>query len=118
MSGCSPKAGVARSNRAGATNLKPLSRKESGTTELPSRVLVSAPGLSGGIRFARSIGLGLHTPASVHFGTARAIRASRAEVLTAAYTRNPDRFSRRPEPPKLPTVACRPPDEHTRLQSN
>ena len=64
-------------------------------------------------------GLGLHTPASVHFGTAETIRANRAEVLAAAHTRNPERFSRRPEPPKLPTVAwINPPDEHTRLQNN
>jgi putative transposase len=64
-------------------------------------------------------GLGLHTPASVHFGTAEAIRADRADVLAAAYARNPERFSRRPEPPKLPTVAwINPPDEHTRLQNN
>ena len=64
-------------------------------------------------------GLGLHTPASVHFGTADKIRTGRAEVLAAAYTRNPERFSRTPEPPKLPTVAwINPPDEHTRLQNN
>jgi len=64
-------------------------------------------------------GLGLHTPASVHFGTADQIRAGRDEVLAAAYTRNPERFSHRPEPPKLPTVAwINPPDEHTRLQNN
>lgn len=64
-------------------------------------------------------GLGLHTPASVHFGTADAIRADRAKVLAAAYARNPERFSSRPQPPKLPTVAwINPPDEHTRLQNN
>jgi putative transposase len=64
-------------------------------------------------------GLGLHTPASVHFGTAEQIRTVRAEVLAAAYTRNPQRFSRPPEPPKLPTVAwINPPDEHTRLQNH
>jgi putative transposase len=64
-------------------------------------------------------GLGLHTPASVHFGTAEQIRAGRAEVLATAYTRNPERFSRPPEPPKLPTAAwINPPDEHTRLQNN
>ena len=64
-------------------------------------------------------GLGLHTPASVHFGNAEAIRAGRAEVLAAAYNRNPDRFSGRPQPPKLPTVAwINPPDEHTRLQND
>ena len=64
-------------------------------------------------------GLGLHTPASVHFGTAEKIRADRADVLAAAHARNPERFTRRPEPPKLPTVAwINPPDEHTRLQNN
>jgi putative transposase len=64
-------------------------------------------------------GLGLHTPASVHFGTAEAIRADRADVLAAAYARNPERFARRPQPPKLPTIAwINPPDEHTRLQNN
>lgn len=64
-------------------------------------------------------GLGLHTPASVHFGTADAIRADRAKVLAAAYARNPERFSSRPQPPKLPTAAwINPPDEHTRLQNN
>src|SRR5215217_8026683 len=50
-------------------------------------------------------GLGLHTPASVHFGTAEEIRADRAKVLAAAYARNPERFNRHPEPPKLPTMA-------------
>jgi putative transposase len=64
-------------------------------------------------------GLGLHTPASVHFGTAETVRADRAKVLAAAYARNPERFSSRPQPPKLPTVAwINPPDEHTRLQNN
>jgi putative transposase len=59
-------------------------------------------------------GLGLHTPASVHFGTAEPIRADRADVLAAAYARNPERFSRRPEPPKLPTIAwINPPDHRT-----
>ncbi|MGE3328932.1 MAG: IS3 family transposase [Acidimicrobiia bacterium] len=54
----------------------------------------------------RHAGLGLHTPASVHFGTAGEIRAQRAVTLDAAYAANPDRFRhRRPQPPKLPTVA-------------
>jgi hypothetical protein len=65
-------------------------------------------------------GLGLHTPASVHLGTAEKIRADRAEVLAAAaYARNPERFNRRPEPPKLPTVAwINPPSDPTQLPSN
>lgn len=54
----------------------------------------------------RHSGIGLHTPASVHYGTATEIRAQRAATLDAAYAANPDRFrGRRPAPPKLPTVA-------------
>jgi len=54
----------------------------------------------------RHAGIGLHTPASVHYGTATEIRAKRAETLDAAYAANPARFRhRRPTPPKLPTVA-------------
>ena len=54
----------------------------------------------------RHSGIGLHTPASVHYGTATEIRAQRTATLDAAYAANPDRFrGRRPSPPKLPTVA-------------
>jgi len=54
----------------------------------------------------RHSGIGLHTPASVHYGTATEIRAQRAVTLDAAYTANPDRFrGRRPTPPRLPTAA-------------
>ena len=54
----------------------------------------------------RHSGIGLHTPASVHYGTAAEIRARRAETLGAAYAANPARFgNRRPNPPKLPTAA-------------
>ena len=54
----------------------------------------------------RHAGIGLHTPASVHYGTAGEIRAQRAVTLDAAYAANPARFClRRPTPPKLPTVA-------------
>jgi putative transposase len=54
----------------------------------------------------RHAGIGLHTPASVHYGTAPEIRAQRAATLDAAYAANPARFRhRRPAPPKLPTVA-------------
>jgi putative transposase len=54
----------------------------------------------------RHSGIGYHTPASVHFGTATEVRAQRAETLRAAYAENPARFHyRRPEPPKLPTIA-------------
>ena len=54
----------------------------------------------------RHSGLGLHTPASVHDGTATKIRAKRQETLDAAYEERPARFRhRRPAPPKLPTAA-------------
>ena len=54
----------------------------------------------------RHSGLGLHTPADVHHGRAEAVRAARAEVLTAAYTAHPERFVRRaPTPPTLPAGA-------------
>ena len=54
----------------------------------------------------RHSGIGYHTPASVHYGTAEEVRARRAETLTAAYATNLARFrNRRPTPPKLPTVA-------------
>jgi len=54
----------------------------------------------------RHSGIGLHTTASVHYGTATAIRAERARTLNAAYAANPDRFrGQHPTPPKLPTAA-------------
>jgi putative transposase len=54
----------------------------------------------------RHSGIGYHTPASVHYGTATEVRAQRQVTLDAAYAANPTRFRhRRPEPPKLPAVA-------------
>lgn len=54
----------------------------------------------------RHAGIGLHTPASVHYGTAREVRAQRQVTLDAAYAANPARFRHRPpSPPNLPTVA-------------
>jgi putative transposase len=54
----------------------------------------------------RHAGIGLHTPASVHYDTAREIRAQRQVTLNTAYAANPARFRhRRPTPPKLPIVA-------------
>jgi putative transposase len=54
----------------------------------------------------RHSGLGLHTPADVHYGRAEAVRAARADVLDLAYTAHPERFVRKPpEPPKLPEAA-------------
>ena len=54
----------------------------------------------------RHSGIGLHTPASVHYGTAEEIRNQRAETLAAAYAANPARFRHQPPTaPKLPEVA-------------
>jgi putative transposase len=54
----------------------------------------------------RHSGIGLHTPASVHFGTATEVRAQRQHTLNAAYAAHPERFgNHRPQPPKLPAVA-------------
>ena len=54
----------------------------------------------------RHSGIALHTPASMHFGTAGDVQAARTEVLHAAYAANPHRFCNRPPaPPKMPTIA-------------
>jgi putative transposase len=53
----------------------------------------------------RHSGLGLLTPDTVHHGQAEAVHAARAAVLSSAYTARPDRFTRPPTPPKLPTPA-------------
>jgi putative transposase len=68
----------------------------------------------------RHSGIGLHTPASVHYGTATEIRTQRTQVLDAAYTANPDRFRhRRPTAPKLPTVAwINDPSRQALIQNN
>jgi len=68
----------------------------------------------------RHSGIGLHTPASVHYGTATEIREQRARTLDAAYNADPARFRhRRPSPPKLPTVAWinDPAQREARIQS-
>jgi len=49
-------------------------------------------------------GLGLLTPAAVHYGQASQLMARRQDVLDAAFRLHPERFVRRPpRPPKLPT---------------
>jgi len=54
----------------------------------------------------RHAGIGLHTAASVHYGTATEGRQQRTRTLDAAYEANPSRFRhRRPTAPKLPTIA-------------
>jgi putative transposase len=53
----------------------------------------------------RHSGIGMHTPASVHFGTAEQIDLQRQHTLDRAYTAHPERFARRPRPPRLPEAA-------------
>jgi putative transposase len=54
----------------------------------------------------RHSGIAWHTPHNVHHGHAEKVRAVRADVLTAAHARNPERFGRKhPEPAALPIAA-------------
>jgi putative transposase len=54
----------------------------------------------------RHSGIGLMTPAAMHYGQAQQLHAGRARVLEAAYAATPERFVRRvPVPPDLPTAA-------------
>jgi putative transposase len=64
-------------------------------------------------------GLGLLTPAVVHYGRAEIITAQRASALAVAFAARPDRFVRGlPQPPAQPLAAWinRPDDEHVALQ--
>ena len=63
----------------------------------------------------RHSGIGMHTPASVHYGTADEIRAQRAATLDRAYAANPDgsgtatpTAARCPRPPGSTNPARRP----------
>lgn len=52
-------------------------------------------------------GIGLHTPADVHYGRADQIRRHRATVLDTAYRDHLERFVRKPpEPPALPAFSA------------
>jgi putative transposase len=54
----------------------------------------------------RHSGIGLMTPAAVHYGQARQLHAARGHVLDAAFGAHPERFVRKPPvPPELPTAA-------------
>jgi putative transposase len=54
----------------------------------------------------RHSGIGLMTPAAVHYGRAETLREERARVLATAYAATPERFVRgRPCPPSLPSAA-------------
>ena len=53
----------------------------------------------------RHSGIGMHTPASVHFDTATEVQAQRQATLDRAHAEHPERFARRPRPPRLPEQA-------------
>lgn len=110
--------GVARSHsRPHVSNDNPYSEANFKTL----KYCPAFPGRFGSIQDARSFcerffdhynhvhrhaGIGLHTPASVHYGTASEIRQQRQATLDAAYRANPARFAyRTPTAPKLPSVA-------------
>jgi transposase InsO family protein len=46
-------------------------------------------------------GIGLHTPAAVHYGHSSATGVARQQVLDTAWAAHPERFTRRPEPKAL-----------------
>lgn len=50
-------------------------------------------------------GIGYYTPASVHHGTAEAVRELRQSALDSAYAKHPERFARRPRATQLPAIA-------------
>jgi putative transposase len=53
----------------------------------------------------RHSGIGLMTPAAVHYGEAHELRAARARVLAQAYNAHPHRFiNGAPNPPSLPSA--------------
>jgi putative transposase len=54
----------------------------------------------------RHSGIGYHTPASVHYGTAGTVREQRQATLDQAYRTHPERFARRPAAPPLPVKAA------------
>ena len=55
----------------------------------------------------RHTGIGLHTPADVHYGLAAAVRAEREATLAAAREQHPERFTsnRSPKIINLPDTA-------------
>lgn len=53
----------------------------------------------------RHAGIGLMTPAALHYGEANALHVARARILTEAYQLHPQRFRNgAPQPPSLPTA--------------
>lgn len=79
----------------------PLPASDRSSTPEPSPTSLAPPTTTS----TGTPGPGLHTPASVHFGTAGQIREQRAITLAAAYAAHSERFARRPIPPEIPLVA-------------
>lgn len=52
----------------------------------------------------RHSGIGLNTPANVHYGLAEVVRHKRQGVLDTAYTARPDRFRKPPQAPHVPVA--------------
>lgn len=50
----------------------------------------------------RHSGIGFHTPDNVHHGTTAPVEATRQHALDTAYQAHPERFTKRPRPPRLP----------------
>jgi len=50
-------------------------------------------------------GIAWHTPASVHYGTSDAIDDARAVTLNRAFAQHPERFAKRPQPPRIRSEA-------------
>jgi putative transposase len=117
--------------RIGRTHSRPHVSNDNAYSEAAFKTLKHAPDFPrsfGSIQDARAFvgpfldfynhehrhsGIGYHTPASVHLGTATFIREQRAIVLDAAYAAHPERFvNKRPTPPRLPGPAwINPPKE-------
>lgn len=110
--------------RIGRTHSRPHVSNDNAYSEAGFKTLKYAPdfpGSFGSIQDARAFvrpfldfynhhhrhsGIGYHTPASVHFGTAVTVRAERVLVLDAAYAAHPERFvNGAPVPPPLPGPA-------------
>ena len=62
----------------------------------------------------RHSGIALNTPANVHYELDEAIRQKRQGVLDTAYAQHPERFTKPPQAPQVPTATwINPPEEDT-----
>jgi putative transposase len=122
--------------RIGRTHSRPRVSNDNAYSEAAFKTLKYGPdfpGSFGSIQDARAFvgpfldfynhehrhsGIGYHTPASVHLGTATLVREQRAQVLEAAYAAHPERFVNKPPvPPRLPGPAWINPPKERPIQS-